>query len=702
MKTLSCIPKLFAMPSVFQIVYHVSAAGYTNRDAAGGKYLCGQLSELIGVEMKLCTDTTPETEYEILLGTEPMNRDAFREAFSCLKGELDYAVKVGEKKIVVAATEYKSLAQALEYLITRILVPAKNHEEKALLSGSYVHSQSDEPFVISTERLRELYPKAVNCYSVAYGWWWDYEVSSEGRKDQKLVQALRMAMGSCAVFCVGKTVVLYDGYIRKLDPGDYCACAKFVDGVLMIPSTFLNFYFATSRYEGSVPLTEAAKENGYFVFRYGDLAILSKLDAHSFALDREGIGEYSNHTMLERMKLFFENPQMPEPHRDTEQTRVVVEDAIHYYPEDSLDSAEPTYISYYSPGIVVTQNEDGHTVMYASNEHCQVKAGAEPSSATAIHKSIDGGKTWSRVHFIERLKWATIFMVEKQMYIVGFLKDEGIWRGDTVIGKVAENEPVELHILRANAEVSCFSPLVANGNVYMPLDFGMASADINSDLLNAENWTVTQSWNQLVNQEWFVGITGKSLARTGTIQCMEASAVVGRDGRIYGVYRTECQPNGNYAILFRLSKDCSRLELLPDNASLIRLPTTVSRFIIRYDDVSDQYICLSNWWLTPNACRARNALGLSVSKDLTNWSMVELLLADRELMNSECACWKNAFQYQDMDFDGDDIVMTVREATGFTNIFHDGKYLTFYRVKNFRKYLTDQDMIQKNARYRLD
>ena len=180
------------------------------------------------------------------------------------------------------------------------------------------------------------------------------------------------------------------------------------------------------------------------------------------------------------------------------------------------------------------------------------------------------------------------------------------------------------------------------------------------------------------------------MVRSGTIQCMEASAVRGRDGAVYGLYRTECQPNGNYAILFRLSEDRTRLELLPNDQSLIRLPTTVSRFIVRYDEISDRYICVSNWWLTKNFCRARNALGISVSEDLIHWEMLEVLLRDREMLNAECAGWKNAFQYQDIDFDGDDIVMTVREATGFTNTFHDGKYLTFYRVKGFRKMLTPE------------
>ena len=54
------------------------------------------------------------------------------------------------------------------------------------------------------------------------------------------------------------------------------------------------------------------------------------------------------------------------------------------------------------------------------------------------------------------------------------------------------------------------------------------------------------------------------------------------------------------------------------------------------------------------------------------------------MMNAEASCWAHAYQYTDFDFDGDDLVLCVREATGFTNNFHDGKYCTFYRVSDFR------------------
>lgn len=161
--------------------------------------------------------------------------------------------------------------------------------------------------------------------------------------------------------------------------------------------------------------------------------------------------------------------------------------------------------------------------------------------------------------------------------------------------------------------------------------------------------------------------------------------MVEKNGEIYVIYRTESQPYGNYGIMLKLSDDRTRIELMENpRDSIVQLPTTVSRFAIKYDAASGVYVMVSNWWMTESACRARNVLGLSVSKDLVSWTEIDTLLVDREMMNSEYSCWAHAFQYADFDFDGDDLVMAVRETTGFSNTFHDGKYYTFYRVSDFR------------------
>ena len=55
---------------------------------------------------------------------------------------------------------------------------------------------------------------------------------------------------------------------------------------------------------------------------------------------------------------------------------------------------------------------------------------------------------------------------------------------------------------------------------------------------------------------------------------------------------------------------------------------------------------------------------------------------------------KHGFQYADWLFDGNDIVLLSRTAyddngTGAHNC-HDANYMTFHRIKDFRKALTEQ------------
>lgn len=110
---------------------------------------------------------------------------------------------------------------------------------------------------------------------------------------------------------------------------------------------------------------------------------------------------------------------------------------------------------------------------------------------------------------------------------------------------------------------------------------------------------------------------------------------------------------------------------------------------MKYDEVSGYYIALVNpisvpynWYSLP-----RNYLSLSVSKDLRNWDIVENVLVDRNLINYEQSLVQHSFQYVNWQFDGDDIIMVVRESAEDSANYHDANYITFYRIKNFREYI---------------
>ena len=68
------------------------------------------------------------------------------------------------------------------------------------------------------------------------------------------------------------------------------------------------------------------------------------------------------------------------------------------------------------------------------------------------------------------------------------------------------------------------------------------------------------------------------------------------------------------------------------------------------------------------------------SDDLYNWRVAEDLL-DYSAEDSK----RIGFQYVDFLFDGDDLVYLCRTAINGANDFHNSNYITFHRIKNFRK-----------------
>ncbi|MGM9683967.1 MAG: hypothetical protein ACI3XQ_10270, partial [Eubacteriales bacterium] len=143
-----------------------------------------------------------------------------------------------------------------------------------------------------------------------------------------------------------------------------------------------------------------------------------------------------------------------------------------------------------------------------------------------------------------------------------------------------------------------------------------------------------------------------------------------------------------YAAIVHISDDGKTLSYVDSCNSLISIGTSRSKFTVRYDATSGLYYSLVSTPTVENQHFQRTVLSLVYSDDLINWTIATSVLVDRELMNEDYAAVSHGFQYCDFVFDGNVIIMVVREATGYTNYFHDGKYTTFYRIENFRS-LTD-------------
>ena len=659
------------------------------------RYVQSEMQKL-GASIKIYEDFekySDNQEYEIILGYLNINRPEIQAVKSAL-GSNDFLVTCSGTRIFVLATDVNMLMRGAEYFVTYCLGRSVDGNLSIRECDEYRYVLNGRNFVISDSRLSELYQTVLKRYPTLYDWYLRAgTVSDDAKRDQKLIDALVKRMGTAAVFHVGSNYALYNGMIQQLNPADYRQCTTVEDSKIYIPTTFANLYFGTNYATDGykvVELNALAEKTGANLEHDVEtgLIIFTPKEIASFADGTAVSGGYNNATYRQRMLRFFEEPEFSLPNNNTEQSRVVIDTPRDYFPEKSYDYAQMTYTVCYSPSILTVENADGSTILYASYELSNIKNGDELSTVTVVRTSRDGGATWQEIAKIHSLRWAELFAVGDFVYVVGSTLQQNYLQLSRLEadGTVTSKTLYERHS-------GIMQVLVTDDILYIPTDFGMLSVPVDADLMEKSNWTVTNNPNDLINREWFIGLTGKGLGNAaigeGNCDLMEPNAVKGPDGEIYVIYRIECQPNANYAVLFKLSSDRSRLELLADGQSLIELPTTVSRFTIRYDEVTKLYVCVSNLYAVPGCERARNVVGLSVSADLRNWKTVDTLLVEREMINAEASCWAHAYQYPDFDFDGDDLVLAIREATGYTNNFHDGKYCTFYRVSDFRDMISD-------------
>jgi hypothetical protein len=121
----------------------------------------------------------------------------------------------------------------------------------------------------------------------------------------------------------------------------------------------------------------------------------------------------------------------------------------------------------------------------------------------------------------------------------------------------------------------------------------------------------------------------------------------------------------------------------PDH-DLIQVPGGCKKFTIRYDTRSECYWSLTNWAQDKDRDRAlnterqRNTLALTCSRDPRSWSVRSVILYHPDVRHM-------GFQYADWQFDGDDIIAVSRTAFGDAPNCHDSNYLTFHRIRDFRK-----------------
>ena len=352
---------------------------------------------------------------------------------------------------------------------------------------------------------------------------------------------------------------------------------------------------------------------------------------------------------------------------------------------------EPASMGRYigSPSVCILTNGD----YVASHDYFGPSSNEHERAATAVYRSADRGKTWTRISEIDGQFWSNLFFHKGQLYIMGTFKHHGsliIRRSDdggkswsapdgSDSGLLLEGEyhtapvPVIIHNGRIwRAIENARSPTEKWGVRYSAM---VISAPVDADLLNASAWKTS---NFLTHDPAYLsGQFGGWL---------EGNVVVTPDGDIVDFLRVATsEPGRDMAAVVRISDDGSTASF-DQSAGFIDFAGGARKFTIRYDSISGRYWTITNMikeeFKDLPAGSVRNTLVLQSSPDLRGWSGHKILISHPDVI-------KHGFQYVDWQFDGKDIIFVCRTAFddqyGGGNNYHDANYMTFHRIKKFRK-----------------
>ncbi len=261
------------------------------------------------------------------------------------------------------------------------------------------------------------------------------------------------------------------------------------------------------------------------------------------------------------------------------------------------------------------------------------------SEYVAIRKSTDGGSTWTT----------------PSSATTGFITS-------SATGYNGAPTPVLVHNGRIWRAFEKVDPTVTPG-YSREFRAMVVSAPINADLLNASNWTVSNTLlmgDYISNGAW-----------------LEGNVVAAPYGSVKNILRTGWL-GADKAAVVQVSSNGATLSFSPQ--TIIDFPGGCVKFTIRYDQQTNLYWSLVNKQTNPAA--QRNRLVLISSPDLVNWTVKATILE-----NADSATI--GFQYADWQIDGQDMIFVSRTAFGgsvpySSTPFHDAEFMTFHRIPNFR------------------
>ena len=316
---------------------------------------------------------------------------------------------------------------------------------------------------------------------------------------------------------------------------------------------------------------------------------------------------------------------------------------------------------------------------------------AYPQNLTLIYRSDDNGETWHYVSELMPCFWGKMFIHKGELYMLSVSTEYG----DLLIGKSTDGGKsftAPITLLRGsngkNGDVGVHknpqNVIRFGGRIYNTLEWGswgrkyhapmVMSCDENADLLNPENWEF--SYPVKYDPSWDGVAHGES---SGNI---EGTLAVSPDGKLYNIMRydmTKTEEKYGLVLAYEVNTDDPSAPLTYSHA--ISFPANHSKFTIKCDPVTKKYYTLAARITDDRYTGDRRLLSLMTSEDLKEWGVVADIIDRREAASPK----EEGLQYVDFEIEGDDIIFISRTAVNKPNSFHDSNYITFHRIKDFRK-----------------
>ena len=352
----------------------------------------------------------------------------------------------------------------------------------------------------------------------------------------------------------------------------------------------------------------------------------------------------------------------------------------YLHPEDPCYAFSGQYLC--SPSLV--RHPQGH--LLASMD---LFGYGTPQNLTLIFRSDDDGKSWQYVTELFPCFWGKMFIHKGKLYMLACSTEYGdLLIGCSEDGGNSFSAPVVL--LRGSCRTQFPGvhknpqPVVEYGHrLWNTLEWGcwhqgghaamVMSADADADLMDPDSWRFTPPVPY--DPAWPGTARGKSAGN------IEGTLVEAPDGLLYNIMRydmTHCVPNYGRALAYRVDTQNPDAPLQYSHA--LEFPGNHAKFEIKKDEKSGRYFSIVSRILNADCAGHRNLLSLLWSDDLSAWQ-VACDLIDRRDEDPRYT----GFQYVDFLFEGEDLIYLCRTAINHPHSYHDSNYITFHRVKDFRR-----------------